>query len=66
VDDRGIAQKLAALGIDYAQGDQYGAPRALPEALARPEMARSMQALSQAPKPLSPVTGAADQSGLQL
>lgn len=66
VDDRGIAQKLAALGIDYAQGDQYGAPRALPEALARPEMARSMQALSQAPQPLSPVTGVADQSGLKL
>jgi len=53
VDDVHTAGKLEAMGIDYAQGSQYGAPRPLLEPAARPAMAAPIPSMPLAPQSLS-------------
>ncbi|MBC7780727.1 MAG: EAL domain-containing protein, partial [Proteobacteria bacterium] len=53
VEDVSTAEKLKALGIDYAQGNQFGAPRPLIEAGARPDLATPVPASPLAPQILS-------------
>jgi diguanylate cyclase (GGDEF)-like protein/PAS domain S-box-containing protein len=52
VDDVAIAQKLGSMGVDYAQGNQYGAPRPMVDATARPERATPIPAMPLAPQSL--------------
>ncbi|MFN7426254.1 MAG: EAL domain-containing protein [bacterium] len=50
VDDADIAEKLCTMGVDYAQGNQYGSPRPLVEGVPRPERATPMHAPPLAPQ----------------
>jgi EAL domain-containing protein (putative c-di-GMP-specific phosphodiesterase class I) len=52
VEDVVTAERLQAMGVDYAQGNQFGAPRVLIEAGARPELASPVQAAPLAPQAL--------------
>lgn len=55
VDDVDTAERLIAMGIDYAQGNQYGAPRLLAgdAGRPRPDLATPMQARPLAPRPFA-------------
>jgi|LNFM01.1.fsa_nt_gb diguanylate cyclase (GGDEF)-like protein/PAS domain S-box-containing protein len=53
VDDTHTAGKLEAMGVDYAQGSQFGAPRPLLEGMARPAMAAPIPSMPLAPQALS-------------
>jgi EAL domain-containing protein (putative c-di-GMP-specific phosphodiesterase class I) len=53
VDDVHTAGKLEAMGVDYAQGSQYGAPRPLLEATARAGMAAPIPSMPLAPQALN-------------
>jgi len=63
VDDVAIAQKLGSMGVDYAQGNQYGAPRPMVEAAARPERATPIPAMPLAPQSLRLGSGTAGPGG---
>jgi len=58
VDDAGTVEKLQAIGIDYAQGNQFGAPRPLIEPGARPELAAPVPATPLAPQAFNLRNGA--------
>jgi EAL domain-containing protein (putative c-di-GMP-specific phosphodiesterase class I) len=64
VDDVAIAQKLGSMGVDYAQGNQYGAPRPMVEAAARPERATPIPAMPLAPQSLRLGSGTAGPGGV--
>jgi EAL domain-containing protein (putative c-di-GMP-specific phosphodiesterase class I) len=64
VDDVAIAQKLGSMGVDYAQGNQYGAPRPMVEAAARPERATPIPAMPLAPQSLRLGSGTSGPGGV--
>ncbi len=58
VDDLAIAGRLVEMGVDYAQGSQYGAPRPLDDGRPCPEPAHAMPASSHPSRSLSQGAGA--------